>query len=62
MEMAKKGAEKGDSAEVEEWDKMIHSFHGEENATSVLTERVKKLPSLSSAASTPLVVLPRESC
>jgi hypothetical protein len=62
MEMAKKGGENADPAEVEEWDRMIHSFHGEENATSVLTERVKKLPVPSSATSTPSVMLRRESC
>jgi hypothetical protein len=61
MEMTNKGSE-ANSAEVEEWDKMIHSFHGEENATSLLTERVKKLPPPSSTASTPSVVLSKGIC
>ena len=56
MAMAKKGAEKADSAEVEEWDRMIQSFHGEENATSLLTARVRKLPPPSSTTPTPSVV------
>jgi hypothetical protein len=56
IEMAK-GGEKADSKAVEDWDKMIHSFHGEENATSLLTERVKKLPAPSVTTSMPSVAL-----
>jgi hypothetical protein len=49
VEIAKTGDDKPDSTGVEEWDKLVHSFNGEENATILLTSRVKELPATSGA-------------
>lgn len=57
VEMANKGVGEHDSTQAEEWDKLIHSFNGDENATSRLTSRVKKIPG-PPATTTPSTVSP----
>ena len=55
VELAKKVGDKADSVELEDWDKLVHSLNRDENATSLLTSRVKKLP-VALSASTALTV------
>jgi len=55
VELAKKVGDNADSVELEDWDKLVRSLNRDENATSLLTSRVKKLP-VALSASTALTV------
>ena len=59
-ELAKQGGDEADSAELEEWNKLVHSLNQEENATSLLKLRVKMLPGALSASTGSTVSLPIE--